>query len=102
MLKHMNEGPVLSAIKEVMKTHDPETLLRLGAPQDEYDPESKEIMRAIKREGPVTPRDLAYIVRLVLHYHFHSWSHERMAPLSTCMPLAQDLWKALPNAVTRS
>lgn len=102
MLRHMNTGSVFPAIKEVVDAHDPEMLLRCGAPRDEYDSESKEIMEAIRREGPVTPRDLACIVRLVFHYSFRSWSHERMARLSAYMPLAKNLWQALPLACRRS
>lgn len=42
----------LAAVRHVVNKHDPEGLLELGAPRDEYDPEVSDLVRLVLREAP--------------------------------------------------
>jgi hypothetical protein len=101
MVKDMNLTAVTAVVKKVVDAHDPEILLKCGCPEDEYDPESLEIAKAIDREGPVSTRGLAKIVRHVMHHSYHSWTLENPTQVSAYIPLAKDLWKALPKECRR-
>lgn len=97
----MNLTAVTAIVKKIVDAHDPEKLLKLGAPEDEYDRESEYIAKAIDREGPVTRNGLAKIIRLVMIWSFNSWTHDVIQPISHYMPLAKELWKALPKECRR-
>ena len=97
MVKDMDVTVVFPVVKKVLDKHDIETLLKHGfGSADEYDLESLKVMDAIHREGPVTKNGLARIIRLVFHYSYHSWTMEDMDPIKHFMPMAKELWEALP------
>jgi hypothetical protein len=47
--------PSLAEVREVLNKHDPECLLELGAPADEYDPEAREFVRLLARGEEIKP-----------------------------------------------
>jgi len=98
MVLNVVRAKLFSAVKRVVDKHDPQRLLKLGAPKDEYDPESGLVADAIMREGPVGMHGLARIFQVVFHYHFASWTHDEMADMTTYSPLVLDLWKTLPRS----
>jgi len=72
-LKAQYEPILYAAVKKVVDFYDPERLLRLGAPKDEYDPISKRISDGIWREHPVSVDELAHSIALNFHFSFRSW-----------------------------
>lgn len=69
------EHKIFLIVKKIIDQADPESLLKLGCPQDEYDTASKWIASAIIREGAGSSvTSLAYIVALALHAEFDMWS----------------------------
>jgi hypothetical protein len=70
------ERKVYAVVKKVLDKSDPESLLKLGCPKDEYDSTSKAISRAIVGEGSggIQITGLAYILALALHSDFEMWS----------------------------
>ena len=52
----------------------PESLLKLGAPTDEYDSVSERLARAIVREYKASVTELAHIIAFALHADFEMWS----------------------------
>jgi len=96
MVKDMDETAVYAVVKSVVDKHDCERLLCCMAPPDEYDRESREVVSAIDREGPVTVKGLAKILRLVFFSAFHSWTIEDFPALRYYVPMAKDLWSQLP------
>jgi hypothetical protein len=70
------EKAVYQVVKRVIDAVDPESLLKLGCPKDEYDSTSVSIAKAIVREGAggLQLTGLAYIVALVLHMEFDLWT----------------------------
>jgi hypothetical protein len=101
MIKNFDAAVVFATVKRAMDKHDLESLRKMGAPNDEYGPESQAIAAVIRREGPVTSIGLARAIRLVLHYHFHSWTNDKMPALTRYMSMAWDIWKALPSEYRR-
>lgn len=91
---------IYSAIKTVVDKHDFYRLLILGCPKNEYDPESKMIAAAIRREGPVTSRGLARIIQHIFHHQFEAWV-DPMLQLRAYTPLAREIWDSLPPACRR-
>jgi hypothetical protein len=50
-----------SALRAVIDRRDPEGLLALGAPSDEYDPEAADLARLRSGGGPFTPTTVAEV-----------------------------------------
>jgi hypothetical protein len=48
-VRDQQNPPSLAAVRAVLNEHDPEGLLELGAPADEYDPEAEEFVRLLAR-----------------------------------------------------
>lgn len=69
------EQRVYLVVKKVIDKADPDSLLKLGCPKDEYDTLSNIIARAIVREGMggMNRTGLAYIVALAHHAEFGLW-----------------------------
>lgn len=101
MIRKMNRGKVFPLIKKVIDSHDPEILLKMGCPADEYDLESNQIMDAIEREGPVTIHGLARIIRVVFYHNNHLWTREKFPRISLYTATAKELWKELPQELRR-
>jgi len=70
------EQRVYQMVKKILDKADPEDLLKMGAPSDEYDSESRHIATALIREGGkrLGPTKIGYIVALVFHMQFHQWT----------------------------
>lgn len=70
------EQKVYDVVKKVIDKTDPESLLKMGAPKDEYNSPSALIAKAIVREGGggMQLTGLAYILALVLHMEFEMWT----------------------------
>lgn len=70
------EQRVYNVVKKVIDAKDPESLIKMGAPDDEYDDASKYIARAIVREGVggLNRTGLAYIVCFTFHLEFNQWT----------------------------
>ena len=64
-----NQEKLLQIVRECVNTYDPETLLKVGAPSDEYEPEIKAIAHELR---PTTTRMQAWlIVCNTLAWYFH-------------------------------
>jgi hypothetical protein len=68
-------------VRKVFEEIDPEQLLSMGAPSDEYDEEIRIVAENIDRERGMTGKkdnldeeDIAHIFALVSHMHFGEWS----------------------------
>ena len=46
--------PPFPAVRAVLNKHDPEGLLAIGAPDDEYDPESEDFARLLRDGQPIS------------------------------------------------
>jgi hypothetical protein len=70
------EQRVFQMVKKILDKADLEDLLKMGAPKDEYDPESRHIAVALIHEGgkKLSPSKIAYIIALVFHMEFHQWT----------------------------
>ena len=53
--------PPFAAVHDVLNHHDPEGLLEIGAPRDEYEPEVEEIATRLRNGQPVTSGVLVQI-----------------------------------------
>jgi hypothetical protein len=86
MIKHTKlsqmqkwEAAAYPVVKRVVDKHDPESLLKIGCPKDEYDPISRNITKAINREkgfGQVTrisESEISNIIALSFYISFHAW-----------------------------
>jgi len=69
------EQKVFLTVKKVVDKADPESLLKMGAPKDEYDTPSRYIAQAIIREGTggLSRTQLANILALTFHLEFNMW-----------------------------
>lgn len=73
---------IYETVKSVLDEADLESLLKMGCPDDEYDPESKMIAQeigrfmGIKRVMPIpSSREIGYIISYVMHGYFHeTWT----------------------------
>jgi|SRR5665213_1760769 len=92
----INENEIYPIIKKLIDEDDLESLIKLGAPTDEYAYECREITQAIIREGPVTFIGLAKIIRLVFFYKFNSWTIEDMPLLTPYLHTAYEMRNRLP------
>jgi hypothetical protein len=88
-----NKSQLENMVGNVMNEHDPEGLLKMGCPKDEYDPEITEIAAAIHLTMGVN--EIWIIVCNTLHWYFgdHSlpvlyWNKHR--------DIAADIVKRLP------
>ena len=74
------EQKVYLVVKKAIDKADPESLLKMGAPKDEYDSASKLIAQAIVREGSggIQRTELAYIISMTFHLEFDLWSKPMM------------------------
>lgn len=70
------EDTVFAIVKEVIDGNDPETLLKVGCPADEYDPISRRIAQGWIMNGRhrVGGTGLAHIIALQWHYSFGEWT----------------------------
>jgi hypothetical protein len=70
------ENKVFAVVKGVTDKTDPEMLLKIGCPTDEYDPISRRIAEGWVREGGqrVGETGLAHIIALQWHYSFGEWT----------------------------
>jgi hypothetical protein len=53
--------PPFTAVRDILNRHDPEVLLELGGPEDEYDPEAEEIAGRLRGGQPVTAHVLVEV-----------------------------------------
>lgn len=53
--------PPFPAVRAVLNKHDPEGLLAVGAPDDEYDPESEDFARLLRDGQPISPTVVAEV-----------------------------------------
>jgi len=60
----------LEDVKEVVNAADPEDLLKMDCPKDEYDPESRMIHELINAHHPQSPIETANIVAFVWFFYF--------------------------------
>jgi hypothetical protein len=93
----INEDEVYLIVKKLMYEDDLETLIKLGSPASTYDFESREIAKAILREGPATYLGLARILRMVFFYRFHCWTLEDLPLLTPYLNTAFVLRQRLPS-----
>jgi hypothetical protein len=70
------ENRVFAVVKKVTDRTDPEMLLKVGAPGDEYDPISRRIAEGWVHNGRgrVGETGLAHIIALQWHYSFGDWT----------------------------
>jgi hypothetical protein len=70
------ENKVFAVVKGVTDKTDPEMLLKVGAPSDEYDPISRRIAEGWVHngQGRVGETGLAHIIALQWHYSFGDWT----------------------------
>ncbi len=63
-------------LKKIIDKADLEQLLKMGAPKDEYDPETKLLANRLVRENyqKMTVTDLANVIALVFHMQYHEWT----------------------------
>ncbi|MFI6388177.1 hypothetical protein [Nonomuraea sp. NPDC050540] len=45
----------MAAVRALIKEYDPEGLLGMGAPDDEYDPEVRDLVALVRGEEEITP-----------------------------------------------
>ncbi len=62
---------IVAAVLEVLNDHDPEGLLAMGAPTDEYDAEAVELAVLIPREPPPMEADVEEVWRRWFGEHHH-------------------------------
>ena len=70
------ENKAFTVVKGVIDRNDPEMLLKVGAPSDEYDPISRRIAEGWTHNGRgrVGETGLAHIIALQWHYSFGDWT----------------------------
>jgi hypothetical protein len=107
MIKHTKlsemqkwETAAYPVVKRVVDKHDPEALLRIGCPKDEYDPISRNITKAINREkgfGQITcisESEISNIIALSFYIDFGQWGR-RIRYHKLYNEVAADLVEAL-------
>jgi hypothetical protein len=65
-------------VKRIVDKHDPESLLKIGAPADEYDSISHDITGALCQEQHSAAHNnyIANIIAFSFHYAFGEWGKE--------------------------
>jgi hypothetical protein len=86
------EQRVFIVVKHLVDKADLEQLLKVGAPSDEYDPESRYIAKEIVSEGykKVGVTAIAHIIALVFHMEFQRWG-EPVRYFSIYFDLAKEI-----------
>jgi hypothetical protein len=77
-----------SLVRRVINEHDPERLLALGAPMDEYDPEVNEIALLLLNTPPECFDDVHCIVVGV----WKRWFGYELGEPRVLQDVAQELW----------
>jgi len=96
------ENKVFAVVKQVTDKTDPEMLLKVGAPSDEYDPISRRIAEGWVRCGNrVSETGLAHIIALQWHYSFGDWT-KPVPFFSVYFEMAKEMiprmsWEGLPK-----
>ena len=92
------EAAVIAVVKPVVNKFDPEQLLKMGAPSDEYDTECKLIAGAVVREGmnKMTEQELGNLIAFAWHYEFGSWGTP-VRYYSTFYEMAKEIHPLLPD-----
>lgn len=69
------EEEVYAVVKPVIDKFDPESLLKIGCPADEYEAEGKLIASAIVREGlnRMSEQELGHLIAFAWHNQFGCW-----------------------------
>ncbi|MEV0584594.1 hypothetical protein [Nonomuraea sp. NPDC050310] len=57
----MSDDQVTAAVHRVIDRYDPEGLLAMGAPQDEYRPEVEDLAALVRGAEPITPERVAAV-----------------------------------------
>ncbi|GAA2665160.1 MULTISPECIES: hypothetical protein [Actinosynnema] len=81
-----DRAPLLDRVLEVVNRHDPEGLLGLGAPADEYESEARALTAVLARGDAITVADVRQV-----------WVHSFGAAPDSLTALARDLAR-LPAA----
>jgi len=87
-------------IKQIVDKYDPESLLKLECPNNEYDSVSKNITEAMDREDvlknikKIPILHIAYIIALSMHILFRPWS-ERIKYHKLYIKMARELSREL-------
>ncbi len=72
------ENKAFIVVKEVIDRNDPEALLKIGCPSDEYDPVSRCIATCwagyVMGRNQVSETGLAHVIALQWHYSFGDWT----------------------------
>jgi hypothetical protein len=70
------EATVTAVVKTVVDKYDPEQLLKIGCPSDEYDSVCSIIAGAIVREGmhQITKQELGNLIAFAWQYEFGPWT----------------------------
>jgi hypothetical protein len=110
MIKHTKlsemqkwETAAYPVVKRVVDKHDPETLLLMGCPKDEYDSVSKAITNAIVREkgfgktSHISEASIANIIAIAFHINFNLWGR-KVNYHKLYNRVAADLFAALEEA----
>jgi len=69
------EEAVAAVVRPVVNKYDPEQLLKMGCPGDEYEPECVLIAKAVVREGlnRMSEQELGTLIANAWHYEFGAW-----------------------------
>lgn len=94
------EQAAYEIVKPIIDKHDPESLLKMGCPEDEYDSLSKTIAAAIVREGGnrLTVDELGNLLTFAFHEDFQPWS-EPVNYHVTFKLMAAELLPLLPDTL---
>jgi hypothetical protein len=93
------EAAAYPIVKKIVDKYDPEFLLKMDCPADEYDPISRSITQAINREkfgsdSHITSDWCANIIALSFHISFGAWG-QKIIYYKLYTQVASDLIKAL-------
>src|SRR5208282_3171171 len=97
------ENKAFTVVKELVDRYDPEALLKIGCPSDEYDPISREIAEGWMKNGRdrVGETGLAHIIALRWHVSFGDWT-KPVPFFSVYFEMAKEMiprmsWEGLPK-----
>ncbi|MEU4830158.1 hypothetical protein [Streptosporangium sp. NPDC023615] len=57
----MRDDPIFESIHRMIELRDPEGLLKAGAPDDEYEPEVKDLAALVRGENVITAESVAAV-----------------------------------------
>ncbi|MEW6736556.1 MAG: DUF1871 family protein [Acidobacteriota bacterium] len=91
----MENSLLFSRIREIIKAWDPERLLALGAPEDEYEGEVRDILSMINEIS--YPDDATKIIADIFSRSFSSsdGSYKVVYKLEHCCNAGEQVWKAI-------